>query len=461
MALFRLFSLVWRKEEIPEVWRESQLLQKLKKPNTCSLDNVRFLHLKKEVPKLFSQIVFSAAKENLFKNMSKFQIATKPGHRASEHLFVILSLIALCEREGTSTLITMYDIKKYFDSESVFDCFSELYRSQIKGRVYRLLYNLNKRSKVRVITSVGESQWAETDPLLTQGSIEAAVCSAVNLDSGVRDKFHDKDADNNEEDDEREKDDKTEKETRDEEVVKYADIALNPLLFQDDILNPNKTPEAAQSANDKIEDIMESKLLDLHRDKSCYLVAGKKNAREKMRKKLEKKPLTLYKDKMPEVNKNKYLGCLLSPTVGETVTNTVNSRLGLAKRAIYEIRCVVEDSRADHIGAVQLGLNLWRSSVLVSLLYGSEVWSVVPPTTMKKLEEINSLFLSNLLGVNKRGCPEVNLYIETSSLLIPNQILQSQLLFLHHVASLPSSSLAREIYEAMDHNEEIFLTSKF
>ena len=68
---------------------------------------------------------------------------------------------------------------------------------------------------------------------------------------------------------------------------------------------------------------------------------------------------------------------------------------------------------------------------------------------MKKLEDVNTLFLANLLGVSKRGCPAASLYIETFSLLIPNRILQSQLLFLHHVATLPHTSLANETYRVM------------
>ena len=65
---------------------------------------------------------------------------------------------------------------------------------------------------------------------------------------------------------------------------------------------------------------------------------------------------------------------------------------------------------------------------------------------MRKLNETNSLFLANLMGVSKRGCPEASLYVETSSLLISNQILLSQLLFLHHIANLPETSLAKEAY---------------
>ena len=113
----------------------------------------------------------------------------------------------------------------------------------------------------------------------------------------------------------------------------------------------------------------------------------------------------------------------------------------------------MEDSRANSLGAIQVGLDLWRGSVLSSLLAGCEVWSDISPRTMKKLEETNSLFLANLFGVSKRGCPEVSLYTESSSLLIPNYILLYQLLFLHHVATLPPTALARETYEEMKRNK--------
>ena len=167
-ALYFLYYLVWKTETIPEKWRESIVLQKLKNPNKNSLDNIRFLHLKDCVPKLFSQMVLATVKDMLHENMTKFQIATKPGHRSTEHLFVILSIILLYEMTGRSTLISMFDIKKYFDSESVFDCCTELYKSKVHGKIYRLLFNLNTSARIKVITSVGESQSSDTQPLVTQ-----------------------------------------------------------------------------------------------------------------------------------------------------------------------------------------------------------------------------------------------------------------------------------------------------
>ena len=79
---------------------------------------------------------------------------------------------------------------------------------------------------------------------------------------------------------------------------------------------------------------------------------------------------------------------------------------------------------------------------------------------MKKLEHTNSLFLANLFGVSKRGCPEVSLYTESSTLLIPNQILMSQLLFLHHMTTLPITSFIRETYGEMKKHSFSVLVNK-
>ena len=127
-----------------------------------------------------------------------------------------------------------------------------------------------------------------------------------------------------------------------------------------------------------MENLMESKLLDLHCDKSCYIIAGAKKAREKIRKEIMKKPLLLYNGNMKEVANNKYLGCLLAPTVGQSITDTINSRIGLARRAVYEIRTIIEDSRAGALGAFTVGLNIWELSVIPMLLFSCEVWNGIP-----------------------------------------------------------------------------------
>ena len=138
-------------------------------------------------------------------NMSKFQIATKSGHRATEHVFVIFSLMSKYEREGKSILIMMYDLRKFFDSESLLDCCTEMHKNQIRGKLYRLIFKLNIKERIRVKTPVGLTDSSETDPLVAQGSSNAAIISAVSLDNGVKESFHSKENDDEETEDDKDK----------------------------------------------------------------------------------------------------------------------------------------------------------------------------------------------------------------------------------------------------------------
>ena len=200
-AIFSLYSLVWKKEDIPESWSDSLLVQLPKsKAKEYDLNGLRHIHLKEDLPKLFRQIVTLAAKDNLINNMSKFQIATKPGHRASEHLYVILSIVEQYEKKGKALIISMYDLSKYFDRENLFDCCTEVYKNQVKGKVYRLLFLLNKNIRIRVKTPVGVTQPCDTGPGMGQGTSDGAIVSAVNLDNGVRDRFHEETDENIEDD---------------------------------------------------------------------------------------------------------------------------------------------------------------------------------------------------------------------------------------------------------------------
>ena len=113
-AIFNIFNSVWKSEYIPKDWHRSDLVQLWKgKGSVSDLNNIRHLHVKCDLAKLFCQIVMSQAKDTLVNNMSKYQIATKPGHRASEHLFFIKSIVALTQARKEAVLVTMWDIQRF------------------------------------------------------------------------------------------------------------------------------------------------------------------------------------------------------------------------------------------------------------------------------------------------------------------------------------------------------------
>ena len=90
---------------------------------------------------------------------------------------------------------------------------NEVYRNNIKKKLYRLLYKMNKDTRIQVQTSVGLSRERLTGETVGQGTVKGVVISAVNLDNGVSDHFHD---------------------SKDE--VTYGDVKLGPVFSCDEQL---------------------------------------------------------------------------------------------------------------------------------------------------------------------------------------------------------------------------------
>ena len=134
---------------------------------------------------MFGHLVMSAARDKLFSSMSKFQIGAKPGHRPQEHLFGLKSLIALELQSNNTLFLSLYDISKFFDRESLRDCLNEVHKCGVKGKLYRLLYGLNENTRISVVTPVGKSDECDTGETVGQGTLEGAVISAMSLDKGV------------------------------------------------------------------------------------------------------------------------------------------------------------------------------------------------------------------------------------------------------------------------------------
>ena len=163
--------------------------------------------------------------------ISKFQIA-KAGHRPQEHLFVVNSIIALYQLLDIPLLLQFFDIVKFFDKESLRDGMFVVNKAGIRGKIYRLWSKLNEKTKIRVITGMGPTEYEEVGEVLGQGSHAGAIISAANLDDGVSAAF----------------------ENSTDEVI-YGAVRLNPLLFQDDILKMSVSTTGAQNALNRIESV--------------------------------------------------------------------------------------------------------------------------------------------------------------------------------------------------------------
>ena len=228
---------------------------------------------------------------------------------------------------------------------------------------------------------------------------------------------------------------------------------MSAQIFMDDVFRMGENVESTQYANNVMEELVGKKSLKLNFDKSSYVIMGNKKSKRIMSSQLKKTPLILNNKEMQEEKMIKYLGDFLASNLEESVHNTVVKRASIARHSIYEIRSVVEDTRADRAGALNIAFDLWEQGLLGMILYNSETWVSMKKKTLKVLDDLFHLFCRVVLRTSV-SCPKVSFYWESASLTFSNHILLRKLNFSHHLSSLLEGSLAREIWEEQINNKE-------
>ena len=227
----------------------------------------------------------------------------------------------------------------------------------------------------------------------------------------------------------------------------YGSVRLQPSLYQDDIGRMVSNLLAAQAGNTFLSTMMESKLLNFNVLKSVFLVVGNCEETEKIKEQVTEKPLMLSGKIMKNVVQYDYLGMVVHEGgAGASAAATVNKRVGRVKQLIFEIKAVLEDCRLETVGGLISGLDSWEMMVLPYLYFSSECWTDISKETLKKLTDLHLLFYRSLLA-SGRGAPIGGLFWFLGQLLPENLLMQKKLLFLFHLANLPSDAIARKIYE--------------
>ena len=240
---------------------------------------------------------------------------------------------------------------------------------------------LNKKSKIRVLTGVGVTKYEQKEELLGQGSLGGALVSACNLDADMNDYF----------------------ESSDE--VCYGTVRVQPLLYQDDVIHLSKSRDDAQAGVMKMEAVMKTKQLEVHPDKSCYLVVGQGDNLEKEKSEIKKRPLIYDSFLLKNKPEAKHLGDFVHQDGNTASTlSTILHRRGKVKKCIFEIGAVLSDIRVQSTGGLLSGLTIWNMAVVPYLLNNSEVWVDLDKECMEELDKLQTLFLSVLMAVPV-SCP--------------------------------------------------------
>ena len=146
----------------------------------------------------------------------------------------------------------MKDLETFFDKECHIGVLGAAYSNNIKGKEYRLLYNLNKKREITVLTAVGESKPEEVDEGISQGMIDSGPLSAASTDTGLMTFFK----------------------SSPYEIYYNNKVRLQGIGYQDDIFRASTNINDTQAGIAKLEAMAEAKIINFNEKKSCLVVVG-------------------------------------------------------------------------------------------------------------------------------------------------------------------------------------------
>ena len=310
-------------ETFPSRFNITTLIQLSKKGSAQDLDNKRFIHIKEWLARLVEALTVQPMKDEIFAAGTKYQIGGCPGKRTVFHLFVVKSNIALKLLMGEGVILTLLDLIKFFDKQSLIDACDALHQAKVNKKLLRVWYKLNEHTEIEVRTGSGLTARGLAGPVTGQGGGGAALASALNLDLGIKYYFEG---------------------SQDEDC--YGTVRLQPLTYIDDVNRSSHNLNSVRAGNIKFASLAAVKQLKYHQKKSCYLVYGPENFKAKVQMEAEEEPVMLGKNVIHEKPEEKYLGDIFSSEgLAESVAATVKERTPKVKASIYELRAVVEDVR--------------------------------------------------------------------------------------------------------------------
>ena len=425
-SIFKLFQQVWKTERKPGQWRNTIIIQLFKGKGEISDYNCqRNLHTKEYVPKCFEGIIVDKSKDKIVANCSKFQIGGMPKHRSQENLFSVKSVLALYSMLDLPLYMQVFDISKYFDKEILKDAMDTLYKCGIKGKLYRLWYEMYRDSQIRVKTASGLTEIKTTGENVTQGSIGGAILSSANLDKTLCSYFGGSDSE-----------------------LSYGDKRLAPITFQDDTMRMVGSLEAAQKGNTLMEAAMKRKQLQLNISKCSIIIFQKGKKIQSVREAINKqKCLKICNQDILVKEKDDYLGDVLHEGgLPKCVEATVAKRFGRIFCNIIEISSILEDYRIETIGGLKSGLDIFEMAILPSLLNNSDVWVGIDESTVNRLESLQNKMFRQLFAVPD-STPIPMLRFDLGCLTMKERIDMKKLNFIQHLKTLEKESLAAEIYQ--------------
>jgi hypothetical protein len=392
----KLFNIVLSTGVIPSDWTLGLIKPLYKnKGSKDDPDNYRGITILSCLGKLFTAVINKRLDKFLtdIEYIGPEQAGFRKGFSTTDHIFTLHGLIDLYCKKGKRIYCCFVDFKKAFDSVDRTELWKKVLKSNIKGKIFNVIYNMYKQAKSRVSMGGRLSNSFPCDIGVRQGENLSPLLFAIFLNdledflsqhyiglSSARGII-----------------------SNELEVL----LKLYILLYADDTVIMAENPAELQKALSAMWDYCVKYKMEVNASKTKVVIFSKGKVR--------KFPdFLLGSKKLEVVGDYTYLGIIFN--YNGKFKNAIKKLVNQATRAMYAI---LSKSRKLCL-PIDIQIQLFDAMVKPILLYGVEVWGF---ESLEAVEVVHRKFLKNILNVNtstascmvygETGCYPLQVFVNT------------------------------------------------
>ena len=395
--------------KIADTWMEMSIRTLYKnKGSRKILKYHRGIFLTCILSKVFERLLLLRAEESTG-NIHPLQNGSRSGKSPADVMFITNALIDHTIYLDKELYITSYDFETCFDSLWLEDCLLGLWDLGVNGHIIQLLRELNRTAKITVKTPFGNAPAFESQDIVKQGTVWGPkLCCASTGQICDND---------------------------DVGGASIGSITIHSTLYVDDCNRYTCDTNDMVAAHEKFLIFSLIKRSDLNADKCIVLPINKKSQ-------TCLPTLKIGDHEMKVVQDAKVLGDFINSKGNHNTLITARVKTG--NGVITNMIALCNEITVGFY-RVEVLLLMYSTVFIPTVIFNCEAWSRL---TAKIFDALQKLQLKCLKRIMKTASSTPNsfVYLELGMLPIQAEIHKRQLMFLHHIVTLPENDPVRSIY---------------
>ena len=408
MSLLSMMNWIFLNEKLPAQLQKINIKSIYKgKGSTAELKNHRGIFIGNAVLKILESLIHNRAAPVTEKSgFTESQIGGRKSRGIYDHIFTLRSIMDEYKYLKSPIILEFIDLVKAFDKMILKNVLNDLWKAEVKGKIWRNIYMINQTAFIKIKTPAGLTDEFQIGETLKQGSVLASTLASLHTD-GVNRLFENSGI-----------------------GINYGNVRVNQLLFQDDILKIESSPQSLNQANSIYTWFAKVNRMVYHQDKSVYMSTTNENA-----------DIQLSDMKLQHAEKYKYLADYITPS--GSLEETIKQRSSQVQGITAELNTIINliDDQGIHIQAT---IKYHQAINIPKLLTNAETWANITPNNLTKLEDAQNQNLKRLLRL-PQGTPTLGLINELGIWTVEINIYYKKLLYLHKLIHYPDNYIAKQV----------------